>query len=493
MKRALIIAFAAALLCVSCSEFLNIRPEGTTTALSLDHSKAENVFKPVSAAYAELRSYGSHSFPYIGCLEITSDNADKGSTPEDGASMKQLDEFKYDAANELIVAQWEAYYNIVSAANNALAQMDLFIEELQSEDAKDLARQGIGDAKFIRAYAYFRLVTMFGNIPLVDGIKSSEELASLKQEKPSVIWNFIEEDLTDAISRLPESWPSTYRGRATKYSAMALKAKAHLYQGEYDDVAKLCDEIIASGKFDLLPDFRSVFSIEQENGVESLFEIQSSDLGKSSGTEAFNTYAYVQGPRNNTPSNMQGWGFCVPSDALIQFLTDRNDAARAAATFLYSGTTTPEGDAISADCPNPVYNGKVYTPSSYNDWGNNGYGYDYNIRIIRYSDVLLMYAEALARNASSVGLKSGYSASDALNEVRNRAGMTDIAATVDNVLDERRAEFALEEDRFIDLVRTGKAAEVLGPLGYVEGKHNLFPIPSKQLQLNSNLTQNPNY
>lgn len=491
MKRAIII-LAAALLSVSCADFLNIRPEGTTTAISLDHSKVENVFKPVSAAYAELRSYGSHSFPYIGCLEVTSDNADKGSTPEDGASMKQLDEFKWDASNELISAQWEGYYNIVSAANNALSQMDLFLAELTNDEGKASANQGIGDAKFIRAYAYFRLLTMFGNIPLVDKIMSSEELAAVHPSTPAAMWSFIEADLDDAIARLPESWSKAYLGRATKYSAMALKAKAHLYQGEYTEAATLCDQIIASGKFHLLDDFRSVFSIDQENGAESLFEIQSSDLGKASGDAAYNTYAYVQGPRNNTPSNMQGWGFCVPSEALIQFFTTRGDTERAAATLLYSGSTTPEGDYILPTCPNPVYNGKVYTPSIYNDWSNNGYGYDYNIRIIRYSDVLLMFAESLARGASPA-VTSGYTAAKALDEVRARVGLPSVAPTVDNILDERRAEFAMEEDRYMDLIRTGKAATVLGPLGYVEGKHNLFPIPSKQLQLNENLTQNPNY
>ena len=492
MKR-IVYMVGIAILAVSCSDFLNIRPEGTTTAFSLDHTKAANIFKPVSAAYAELRSYGSHSFPYVGCLEVTSDNADKGSTPEDGATMKQLDEFKWNAANELIEAQWEAYYNIVSAANNALSQMDMFIEELIHDEEKDIARECIGDAKFIRAYAYFRLVTMFGNIPVVDKSMSSDELASLNPSAPSEVWKLIENDLSDAVERLPESWPKSYSGRVTKYSAMALKAKAHLYQGEYEEAALLCDAIIASEKYSLLPDFRSVFSIDQENSVESLFEIQSSDLGKASGTAAFNTYAYVQGPRNNTPSNMQGWGFCVPSEDLIQFFEERGETERAAATFLYSGSTTPEGDYISDRCPNPVYNGKVYTPSQYNDWGNNGYGYDYNIRIIRYSDVLLMFAESLARVPSVSGLKSGYTAQTALDEVRSRVGLASVAPTVDNILDERRAEFAMEEDRYMDLIRTGKAAEVLGPKGYVEGKHNLFPIPSKQLQLNDRLKQNPNY
>ena len=491
MKKSFIL-ISLAILCASCSDFLNIRPEGTTTALSLDHTKAENIFKPVSAAYAEIRSYGTHSFPYIGCLEITSDNADKGSTPEDGASMKQLDEFKYDGANELITEQWSAWYNVVSAANNAVSQMAMFEEELTKDEDKATAHQCIGDAKFIRAYAYFRLLTMFGNIPIIDKVMSSEELASQAQAAPAKVWEFIESDLTDAIGLLPESWNKTYLGRATKYSAMALKAKAHLYQGEWSEAAQLCDGIIASGRYHLLSDFRSVFSMEGENSAESLFEIQSSDLGKASGDAAYNTYAYVQGPRNNTPSNMQGWGFCVPSDALIKFFEDRGETVRAATTFLYSGSTTPEGDYISKDCPNPVYNGKVYTPSSYNDWSNNGYGYDYNIRIIRYSEVLLMFAEAVARGGTGT-FASGYTAQTALDEVRARVGLAPVEPTVDNILDERRAELALEEDRFMDLIRTGKAAEVLGPLGFVEGKHNLFPIPATQLQLNANLNQNPKY
>ncbi len=491
MKKSLIL-ISLAILCASCSDFLNIRPEGTTTALSLDHSKAENIFKPVSAAYAELRSYGSHSFPYIGCLEVTSDDADKGSTPEDGASMKQLDEFRYDGANELITEQWSAWYNIVSAANNAVSQMALFDEELTKEEDKAVARQCVGDAKFIRAYAYFRLLTMFGNIPIIDRVMSSEELASQKQAAPEKVWEFIESDLTDAINLLPDSWGKAHLGRVTKYSAMALKAKVHLYQKEWNEAAQLCDAIIASGRYHLLPDFRAVFSIDGENSAESLFEIQSSDLGKASGDAAFNTYAYVQGPRNNTPSNMQGWGFCTPSESLIKFFTDRGETVRAATTFLYSGSTTPEGDYISKDCPNPVYNGKVYTPSSYNDWSNNGYGYDYNIRIIRYSEVLLMFAESVARGASG-SFASGYTAQMALDEVRTRAGLASVEPTVDNILDERRAELAMEEDRFMDLIRTGKAAEVLGPRGFVEGKHNLFPIPATQLQLNENLNQNPKY
>jgi hypothetical protein len=274
---------------------------------------------------------------------------------------------------------------------------------------------------------------------------------------------------------------------------MALKAKVHLYQNEWDSVASLTDKIMDSGRYDLLPDFRSVFSIDEENSKESLFEIQSSTLGKSTGPETFLSYAYVQGPRGNSPGNMQGWGFCTPSTDLINFFTTRGETDRANATFLYRGSMTPEGDSIKAACSNPVYNGKVYTPSQYNLWNYNGYGFDHNVRIIRYSDVLLMFAEAKLQGAT-VATVSGDDAVTALNKVRVRAKLLPIdAPTLQDVWDERRAELAMEQDRFFDLVRTGQAATALAGKGYNPAKHLLFPIPAQQMQLNTNLTQNLNY
>jgi hypothetical protein len=165
---------------------------------------------------------------------------------------------------------------------------------------------------------------------------------------------------------------------------------------------------------------------------------------------------------------------------------------RPATTLLYRGTITPEGDEIKETCTNPVYNGKCYTPSIYNNWSNNGYGYDYNVRILRYSDVLLMYAEALL-NGSPVGT-SGLTADDAVNMVRHRAQLPLLSGvTMRQIWDERRAELALEEDRFFDLIRTGQAATVLGPKGFTSGKNELLPIPANQRQLNPNLAQNPGY
>ena len=480
-----------ALIMVSCSDFLDLRPEGTTPAEGIDYSKPENVFKPVSAAYASLRSGNAHSFPYICMFEITSDNADKGSSPEDNPSAQAMDDFTLDATNYILNDLWSGYYDIISAANNAISQMPLFRQAIQNAQTRVEIDRCEGEARAIRAYAYFNLVRAFGRVPIVDKVLTSEELSSLKQSETDDIYEFIAADLDYAISVLPASYPDDFAGRITSYTAMALKAKAMMYSGDWGEVASLASRIISSGRFGLMSDFREVFSVKGENSMESLFEIQSSTLGNVNGSAPYMEYAYIQGPRGNSPANLQGWGFCTPSEDLISFYHSRGEVVRPATTLLYRGTTTPEGDEILPTCTNPVYNGKCYTPSYYNNWSFNGYGFDHNIRVLRYPDVLLMYAEALLNGASVSG---SLTALEAVNLVRDRAELPLLDdVSLQDVWDERRAEFALEEDRFFDLVRTGQAAHVLSGNGFVEGKNNLFPIPANQRQLNPDLEQNPGY
>ncbi|MBA4321830.1 MAG: hypothetical protein C0408_03325 [Odoribacter sp.] len=477
----------------NCEDFLNMRPEATIPSIGLDYSKSENIFLPVSAAYAKLRNYGAHAFPYIGAFEITSDNADKGSTPEDNPTMKEMDDLTYQSGNGLINDLWIAYFDIVSGANYATHQMPLFEAALSNSTDKLYAVRCQGEAKTIRAYAYFNLTRLFGRVPIIDTILTADQLASVSQSTTSQLYSFIEKDLNEAIAVLPDSYTKEWAGRITKYTAMALKAKVHLYQGEWDSVASLTDRIIVSGRYSLLTDFREIFSIDGENSRESLFEIQSSTLGKTSGDQTFIEYAYVQGPRGNYPSGMQGWGFCTPSQNLLDFYTSRGEVIRPATTLLYRGTKTPEGDSIKTICSNPVYNGKVYTPLVNNNWNYNGYGFDHNVRILRYSDVLLMYSEAKARGAS-FPVACGLSSDDAVNLLRARAGLTGLpGVTLQQIWNERRAELAMEEDRYFDLIRTGQAVTVLAGKGFTAGKHEVFPIPAAQMQLNSKLTQNNGY
>ena len=490
MKAPYTLLLPAALLLGACSDFLDLRTEATMPSSGMDYSKTENIFLPVSAAYASMRLGESEALNYMAVLEISSDDADKGSSPDDGPAVKEFDEFTYGPQNDHIGYVWSIFYRMVSAANFAVESMDKFEEAITSEEGLRQVAECRAEARLIRAFAYFNLVRTFGTVPLIDRTMTAEELASMEVSTPARLYEFIYQDLDAAIENLPASYPDM-PGRYTKYTAMALKSKVALYNEDWDEAARQADAIMASGRFSLMSKFRDAFSVEHENGPESLMEIQSSDMGQTSGAMPICYYGFIQGPRNGSEP-MQGWGYKVPSQSLIDFFDSRGDNVRKGVTLLARGSTTPEGDEIAAGCANPYYNGKVYVPGRYNTRSFNAYALDHNMRLIRYAEVLLIYAEAMA-NGASINAASGYTADMALNEVRARAGLPATSATLEHIYDERRAELALEENRFFDLVRWGKAAAVLGPLGFTPAKNEVFPIPSTQRQLNPKLPATPGY
>jgi starch-binding outer membrane protein, SusD/RagB family len=259
-----------------------------------------------------------------------------------------------------------------------------------------------------------------------------------------------------------------------------LLARAYMYQDRWNDVKFQTDEIIRSGTYALYPDFYNLFRIVGQNSSESVFELQLSSVDQG---RYRCEYGFVQGPRNNF-ARLQGWGFNVPSQQLIDFFDSRGDDIRKFATVLPRGSRTPAGDSINANCPNPYYNNKVYTEVRYNTID---YALDNNIRYIRYAEVLLMNAEA--------SIYTGGDAATPLNMVRQRAGLEHIEAPdLEDVWDERRAELAMEKHRFFDLVRTGRAPQILGPLGFQAGRNEVFPVPQSQIDLSDGvLIQNPGY
>ena len=481
------IAISLSLALLSCSDFLNIPQEGEFNIGGLDYSKKENMFLPVSNVYASIRSNNAHGFAYIGMFEITSDDADKGSTPEDAPAQIEMNNYTYGPGNTSLNEFWEGAFDIVSAANNAIATLPHFEPILRTDADWSEYKGMMAESKFLRAYAYFNLNRAFGGVPVIDKMLTSEELAQQKRATAEEVYTFIHKDLDAAVNDLPDSYSKDWAGRVTKCAAMALKAKVFLFQNKMDSVMKYTDKVIEyadrTGQYGLYPNFYKLFRVEQENCEESLFELQSSTFGRQSGETTYCEYAFYQGPRGNTPGNMQGWGFKVPSQGLIDFLNARGETDRIKATIMVRGTMTDEGDSIKVNCANPYYNMKVYTTSAQNRWYYNGYGFDHNIRLLRFADVLLMNAEAKAT--------LGGDAATPFNRVRARVHLDPVPyPTLQDIYDERRAEFALEENRFFDLIRTGKAPEVLGPSGFTAGKNEVFPVPLRQIQLNPNLTQN---
>jgi hypothetical protein len=460
---------------VSCDDFLDLPLEGQLPADYEKEPTAEEGFRYVSAVYGGLRNWGISVFPYIGMFEITSDDADKGSTPDDSPSMIELNNYTFTPENDLLLSFWNDHYTVIGRANFAINTL----MELNFDD-EDIRNPLVAEARFLRAFLFLRLNLAFGGVPIVETTLTAEEFARIPRSSKEEVYDFIEQDLLFAIEHLPSAYPLSEAGRATEGAARAVLARAYMYQDKWADVKFQTDEIINSSTYSLFPDFYQLFRMVGQNSSESVFELQltSRDQGRYRCE-----YGFVQGPRNNF-ARLQGWGFNVPSQGLIDFFDSRDDEIRKFATVLPRGFRTPEGDSINANCPNPYYNYKVYTQLRYNTVD---YALDHNIRYIRYAEVLLMNAEA--------AILVGGDAATPLNLVRQRAGLDPIGSpTIEDVWDERRAELAMEKHRYFDLIRTNRAAQIMGPRGWQAGKNEVFPIPQSQIDLSDGvLIQNPGY
>lgn len=457
---------------ISCTEdFIDVASnEQTESALTADAAP-----ELVNAVYNQFLQWPMSTFSWMGLSSITSDDADKGSDPGDtGTDKHLLDALEIDATLLSVAEVWQAHYDGIQRANQALSRLPLFdIDE-------NLKNRLIGEAKFLRGLMYFRLVKTYGGVPLIADVPSidSDPNELLKKATKAETYAFIEQDLQDAITVLPEKseYPDLELGRVTKGAAKALLAKVSMYQDKWAEVMTLTNEIIASGEYSLTPNYEDIWKEAGENNVESIFEVQGRGETPTAGVQG---YAVSQGARGE---GGWGWGFNTPT----QDLADSYEAGdtRRDATIIFRGETLFDGREVPNTVVNPMYNQKAYA-SEFSDAWETGK----NIRILRYAEVLLMNAEAATQ--------TGGDAATSLNLVRNRAGLGDIAnPTQMDVWKERRWELAFEHDRYFDLVRQGRAGDVLRALGkpFVDGKHEVFPIPQEQIDKAAGaLIQNSGY
>lgn len=481
-KHLFIAVLTVSMMLSSCNDYLDFPPEGVVPSEDFFQTP-EQAEQSVVAIYAHMRSWPMVAFAFIIMQEITSDNSIKGSAVGDASFINDFDRFTFTSNQFILNDYWGGRYQGINRANQAISNIPGI--------AMDESRKArlIGEAKFARAMFYFDLVRAFGDVPMPTSVENTQSESTMKRPREEV-YALIIQDLQDAIASLPEQYGAGEIGRATVWSAHGLLAKVYLYRGEWDNVLAHTSPIISSGRFSLLENFYDVFRIENENSVESIFEIQASGVPGIS--DLGSQHSQVQGVRGE---NGFGWGFNLPSDDLIAAFDAAGDSERKEATVLMRGDVTPDGDLIEGvpagqieGVDQPRYNGKSYVPRAQQVPGISE-GAEQNIRVLRYAEILLMDAEAKAQKGDAAG------AAASLNIVRARVGLDPIGApTVQDIWDERRLELAMEGDRFFDLVRTGQAAEVLGPLGFVAGKNEVFPIPQTMIDITDNaIEQNPNY
>lgn len=480
LNKQLLIAIPLAFTLSGCSDFLDKLPENKVEVESVDYTKTEDMYMPVSGAYATARNKMA-AWSFYAAIMVRGDDVDKGGSVTDQIEYTYCSTFQNEKLNSFwaLDASWGNLYNQISISNSALISLDKYAEHLSSDADKALNAQYAAEVRFLRAVAYFHIVNMWGDAPL---LLDNQDLNLKKNTKEEIV-QYIYDELDYCIEKLPAIRPneSVHIGSVTKYTAEALKAKLKMYNNEWDDVLKLTDGIINSGKFELYPDFYQLFKIPGKMCNESLFEYQFTDFGTGSGDIVRTDQWFpFQGPRNQR-APISGWAFMSATEKVRKLFKDRGETVRNTTTFLLTDATTPDGDYIDpAIAGEPTaYNGKAYTPSIQMTEGRTSYGDNNNIRVMRYADVLLMNAEAKVR--------LGQNGDAPLNLVRERAKMKPIAgATIDQILQERQVELAMEwGERYYDLVRTDRAAANLP--GFTKGQSEYFPIPQNQIDLNPNL------
>jgi len=484
---------------LSCADsFLDLKPLGTVGSQSFYKTQAD-ALQGMNGIYADMRSTVGTQ---ILLAEVRSDNSvaeyDAGNRAAGNPEREQLDEFRDNASNPTPAAFWGVCYSTLFDINTFLGKVD----NISFDDAA-LKDRLVGEAKFVRAYIYFGLVRIFGDVPLVlTPLDKLSDAYTIGRTPAADIYTQIRADIQDALAVLPVSYDNTVNhevGRITKGAALTLSGKVYLTLKDYDNAQTALDQVTTLG-YTLNPNYEDVF--KQKNSPEGILEFQYAQAAAQSFAAS---YQWVpRGSGKDSPWDLITGG--LPGNVFVAW-------------------NIPSKDLMNAFEPNDlrrdvtykiVHNALVGAVPGRSDiqYVNKWIPYvgDCNFQAYRYADVLLMLAEVHAQKND--GQAAGF-----LNEVRTRAGLPNTTATTQSELllaveKERRIELAFEGHRWFDLLRTGRAKEVMNAYGAIEradpsvyrnvpygsvsfnvtDARLLYPIPLAEIQKNpSVLTQNPGY
>ena len=309
-KNFMVILLPLVLMVAGCNkDFLKVPPQAEKPVTQFWQSQSDAT-AAVNAMYANTRGWTFVSFAPLAVEGLASDDAVTGSDPTDGsvAFMNQFDNFTVTSTNRELPEFWNGMYQEINYCNQVIDNIPKI-----SMDAT-LQTRYIGEAKFLRAYSYFRLVRAFGDVPLRLHLPQNSSEYNILRTPKDQVWAAIEQDLNDAEAVLPPSYSGTDVGRTTKGGALALHAKIALYQKKWTDVVNYTNRVIQSGLYSLVPDFEKQYRVENENNTESLYEIQCTYLPNNSGASN-SQYSQIQQPRGGFDGN--GWGYNVPTQDLV--------------------------------------------------------------------------------------------------------------------------------------------------------------------------------
>jgi len=480
MKKisAIILLLAFAIL-FSCQKQLELTPK----KIYYDnyYQTQEDALGAINAVYSILTQVNQYNSYLWLIQDVASDDCDARANLND-PNIHQFDTYNFNTTNNYLSGIWQASYLGISRAN-------IVIEKVPEIDMDSTLKVRIlGEASFLRGLFYYNLVRLFGDVPLVlKPVSSSltdEEVYVSRTDKQTV-YEQIFIDLEFASTACPKTYYSASdKGRVTQGAALAFLAKAYLTNKQFDKSQLKAKETIDLGSFGLWDDFSNNFKDAKRNGKESVFAAQF-----FAGVPSQNNQIVISGLPSEPGLFPAGVEIMLPTTDLIN--------------------SFEEGDFRKETTFFDKYWFYEYDPHIWKHWDQDTYEPDQtaqcgsNFAIMRFSEVLLIYAEAINEVSGPNG-----DAYDAINQVRARArnGVEDVLPDLtglsqdefrDAVLHERRTEFVNEGVRWYDLVRTGNLIEYVnrakGDKANPQEFNYVFPIPQRELDVNKNLTQNPNY
>lgn len=564
MKQLLaILTLFGSLTFTSCEDFLTEEVRGQQN-LDTYFTTADECEAYITGCYQDITCGGWWNINTVWLLsEMCSDDAWMGNTTQSQSDYISLAHYQGNgASNGPISNFWQYRYKGILRCNVAIDR----ISNTELED-KELQARLVAEARFLRGYFYFELARNFGGVPLITEFKMPEEIQGITRASLENTYKFIEEDLIAAAEVLPKrsEYADADMGRATSGAALGLLGKVYLYQEKWTEARDVLQKLIPESgytgedaqttEYDLLPNFGDVWDKDFDNSVESLFEVQYEYHATLAVGGSLST---VTGARSCGAALGDGWAWCQPTANLEAAYSE--DDERREWTIIKTGCTEIKGEteenftkilndnkeiSVYDDCvekynlpanslvidPSGHKSGRIirkyYLPLNDRPEVYNTDKSPLNHRILRYADVLLMYAEACNE------LSDDTHAQAALNRVRNRAGLSPVSVTENElrhaIRNERRLELAFEQNRLYDIRRwkddNGKPviANLMGENGsfvkwntdpatrdamewdnqgeasdkgksFREDRDFLFPIPLYEVTMsNGSIEQNPNW
>lgn len=477
-----IAAALSLLILYGCGEkFLETAPQNAITDASF--WKSDKDFEAgVNAAYFALQ-WDAASFPWYALANMPTGDL----KPNENNDHFNLEALNFQSTNGEIRSGWASNYLIVTRANLVISRLE---KAAAGEVSAEMKQRLGGEAKFLRGFAYFNLARMFGGVPLITIEQSASSPTDVAKAPVEQVWQQVAKDLTEAAAALPVKYDNANLGRATKGAALGYLAYTQMYLKDWAKAAKASEDLVALGTYNLVPDYKKSFSVNNENNEESVFEVQYRDSQLGWGPSRNGHYMPQQlAPRGigEEYAPYGGWGNQIPTEQIVKAFEPGDK--RRQAQILAEGDSAYFGFKME----------KKWTTTgfAYTKWWQGPDKNDHskiNLKQLRFSEVLLNYAEILNESG-----RTG-DAYTHINRVRARAGLAAKTAgtkakCMDDIMQERRVETLCEYNQWYQLTRTGLAAAFLKKEYNRDLKPNqsVFPIPQSELDINKALVQNPGY